>query len=311
MKIREFKKGLNETYLLVKKIEEKKTKPGDLYLSMELTDGESNIVAKQWSTSLIDTMAKQSIIVYVSIEVGTYNNMPDYTIRQLRPASDTEGISYSQFIKSAPIEPNTMYQAIVSDISSIDNDDMKRLTLNILENNKSNLLKWSAAKMIHHNMRGGLLYHMYRMVRSVGDWQKTYPLANRDLLICGATLHDIGKLIELITNDLGDAEYTTNGMLFGHLLIGADMVKEAGEKLNTDPEVIRTLRHIIISHHGTLEHEAIKTPCMFEAEIIHYFDMLDSRSYQYEQLIATTEPGEFTSEKVFGLNNQRIYIQNL
>lgn len=139
---------------------------------------------------------------------------------------------------------------------------------------------------------------MYRMTQSAEKLCLVYDDINKDLLLAGTILHDIGKLEELDVTPLGESDFSLKGRLFGHLYLGMQMVRDTAT--NKDSEIVMQLLHMIASHHGKIEYGAISLPATREAEILHELDMLDSRLYQYEDEYKKIEAGE-TSDKVFGL----------
>lgn len=301
IKIKEFKKGT--IALLVKDVEEKVTKNGKQYLAYTLSDGEKEIFANQWDATKNAAIEKGNIGDF-DMEVGTYNNQPSYTITK-NPILNTFE-DKSKFIPTAPVEAKQMYDEMVKVIQEFTNKDLMRITGNILQDNRAKLMKWSAAKSVHHNVVAGLLYHMYRMMKSAIAMADIYPV-NRDLLIAGVLLHDIGKIAELDTDEFGNTTYTVDGNLFGHLYIGAEMVHDYGVKFETDPEIVRNLKHIILSHHGKLEWEAVKVPCTMEASLVSELDMIDSRIYQFEKLQAEIAPGSVNEQRMYSLDGAHVY----
>ena len=167
----------------------------------------------------------------------------------------------------------------------------------------------SAAISIHHNLRGGLLYHSYRMVKAADALCGVYTNLDRELLLCGTALHDIGKVWEYKTSISGDAEFTASGVLFGHLYMGASLIKGFTADGNYNKEKVQLLIHMILSHHGTQEWGAVSCPAIPEAFALHYIDNLDAKMYMCEEHYEELEPGEITEKKPFGLDN-RIYKPN-
>lgn len=133
---------------------------------------------------------------------------------------------------SAPMDPVDMFNKIHSFATGLGVYGM--LVCTLLEENREKLLTWAAGKSVHHNIRGGLLYHMYTMLQSASQLYKVYknilPL-DRDLLFAGVILHDIGKVRELSCSSIMSIDYTPDGNLLGHLFIGAEMVGECAKKL--------------------------------------------------------------------------------
>lgn len=179
-----------------------------------------------------------------------------------------------------------------------DDYSLTALTVRLISKNSKAFSSSSAAKSMHHNLMGGLLYHTYRMVKASYSVCDIYTTLNRELLVCGTALHDIGKIEELSTSELGAANYTPDGRLFGHALIGIEMIDKmvaeadsAAGRETYNREDVRLLKHLIASHHGTLEWGAITLPAVPEAMVLHNIDMIDSRMYMYEEGLASTKPG--------------------
>ena len=141
---------------------------------------------------------------------------------------DTENIN--DYIVHAPYDSQKMFDRILDrlDKGVKEPTALSEFTKQILFDNYDKILSWSAASKIHHNCRGGRLYHTFRMVESAYYLRCVYQV-DAELLICGTILHDIGKLKELDTDNLGTAEYTIPGTLFGHSTLGIEMIDKAYE----------------------------------------------------------------------------------
>lgn len=288
---------------LVKEVQECMTRTNKPYVVVTLSDvDKTEIKAKMWDTTKADFEAIDSRLIYCSIAVSMYNGNLNYVVKQFREATEDEA-NIADFIKSAPLSGNKMYSDIFNFAQKFEDQDYGRLICNILQNNKEHMLYWSAAKAIHHNMIGGLLYHTYRMLETACNLSDIYSF-NRELLYTGVILHDIGKLVELNTNQEGIAEYSVEGSLLGHSLLGCDMILQYGDKLSLPKEKIMVLRHMLAAHHGKLEWGAIQEPMIPEAFLLNYLDIIDSKMFQLEAL--DISPGTL-SEKIFGLENKRIY----
>ena len=172
------------------------------------------------------------------------------------------------------------------------------------EDNREKLLTWAAGKSVHHNIRGGLLYHMYTMLQSASQLYKVYknilPL-DRDLLFAGVILHDIGKVRELSCSSIMSIDYTPDGNLLGHLFIGAEMVGECAKKLGLPEEKTLLLQHMLLSHHGKREMGAVTLPAIPEASILPHVDCMDAEMYMFRSAREETKPGEM-SDKIFALD---------
>ena len=309
-KIKEFEpEKAVTTVLLVESIEECKTKNNGSYCKIQMTDGESRIVAKLWNSEKANLNMSEGGLATVTVNVGTYMGQPDYKIQNYAdPPLDAD---IKEFIMSAPMDTKEMYQRILAVFRKYTEGQEKTTITEIVEalygKYMEKLLYWSAAKSVHHACYGGLLYHTYRMAMAAQYLGRLYKL-DMELLLGGILLHDIGKLEELDTSPIGVADYTPDGEMFGHALIGIRMVEgyvhEAiinGEQVDTNR--VKALEHIIASHHGNLEWGAIAKPMIPEAAMVHYIDNLDAQMYQYEETRATLEPGTM-SDRVFGLGSR-------
>ena len=185
-----------------------------------------------------------------------------------------------------------MIYQIIADITDC---DLRTVTEYLIKQNEKNFRMWSAAKSVHHNYLRGLLYHICRIVANIKCISEVYGL-NKDLLMSAAILHDIGKLRELKMDSIGNAEYTKEGNLYGHLYLGAVMVQEACETtmVSKSSNSIQLLIHMILSHHGKLEYGAVKSPETREAYVLHLLDDMDSKLWVYEDIMKNTEPGTFS-----------------
>lgn len=306
------------TVCLVKRVEEKLTKRGTTYCRVTLSDGtnpdiEANIWDKTregfysvlWGNK--ERLEKglplvEKGLITCGIYPKKYNDSTTYDIQGYGPAPEKADIG--EFIKKAPIESLVMYSYLVGLLSP---DTLYGQIVKILyEANKEKLLYASAAKSMHHDIYGGLLYHTFRMAQNAEQIAKVYPV-DRDLLLAGVILHDIGKLREMDTDNLGIAEYTIDGNLFGHLFMGTEMVRDAAIGLGFDgTEEVRKLMHMVASHHGKPEWDAIKRPMFLEAELLFFIDNMDARVYQYEEEYEKLEPGTMSDNIIFGLDH-RVY----
>lgn len=296
-------------YLLLVRLEEVKGTNGK-YCKITVSDGSEIVVAKMWGTSLKDFRINPKSVIRATIECGEYRGRKDYIIKSCEPAINVD-ISIRDFVQKAPLDSDIMFKEIIDTVSSVpehtDHKSLGQLTESIYSENKIKLLYWSAAENIHHNMYAGLLYHTYRMLKQAEVLVKVYPSLDPELLYAAVALHDIGKLVELETDECGMASYTAEGRLFGHAVIGMEMVDKKASEGGYDPEKVKCLKHCIASHHGRIEWGAVVLPQIEEAAILHYIDMIDSRVQQYEKTMESMDPGTETDEMVFGLDRVKVY----
>jgi len=310
LKISDLAEGNSTIYLLVKEISQKTARNGKPYTSLTLTDGKEVIQANMFDTASLRFPAGVGDVALFVIRCAPYNGKLSYTVESARALNYSDPVKLSDFIKSAPMPAEEIYSRCIELIGKYVTDSgVRELCTAIFEDNKEKLLHAAAAKSVHHSGVGELLWHVYRMALTAPRIADVYKI-NKDLVVAGALLHDIGKLRELDTDPMGVTSYTVDGNLFGHLLMGAGMIDEYGKKLGTDENVIRALKHIIVSHHGTREFGAIQLPATPEAYAVYMLDNLDSRMYIYSAELEKLSPGEL-SEKVFFLDGVSIWNSGL
>lgn len=306
-----------ETYAMLESINQKVAKNASCYVELVLCDGESCIIARQFNTETSDLMGigiADPCVVRVCINVGTYNGNRSYTVSYIALGDDA-GLGLEDFIMKAPIDQEVAFNQLIenikeSHVNSYEDtmfDSLASLAIDILNENKVDFIRASAAKSIHHNVIGGLLYHSATMVEQAIKVIDTYPALDREILICGAALHDIGKLQEMQTSATGKTEYTTDGRLLGHAAIGIMILEDSATRLGSfNPERVKLLQHMIAAHHGQLEYGAITTPAIPEASVLHALDMIDSRAYVFENAYKDMVEGSI-SENIYALNGSRVY----
>ncbi len=303
--------------VLVSAIVENTARNGNTFVKVSLKDGFSEVKAMMFDASeesLASPGIRQNTIADAELSVSEYQGSKSFKIVQIRPTADST-LTVNDFTKLPPVDLDLMYSEIFSLLESSANDydgnytPLSDLALKILTKYKDSYMTSSAAISMHHNLRGGLLYHSYRMVKAADALCGVYTNLDRELLLCGTALHDIGKVWEYKTSISGDAEFTASGVLFGHLYMGASLIKGFTADGNYNKEKVQLLIHMILSHHGTQEWGAVSCPAIPEAFALHYIDNLDAKMYMCEEHYEELEPGEITEKKPFGLDN-RIYKPN-
>lgn len=293
------------TVVLVASIEEHETQTGSVYCRLALSDGESQILANLWNTSKEDLLKKVSEKALITAELypKVYKGALGYELKRYSAAPAECRIE--DFVIKAPMDSEKMFNEITTLVfrdvpEGNDGGTLATMVYNIYHKYYNNILYWSAAKSVHHNFYGGLLYHTLRMLRAAIMVSKVYPV-DMELLFAGVALHDIGKLVELDTDSLGVADYSIDGNLFGHTLLGTQIIDdEARENPIYNPEKVKMLKHMLASHHGQLDWGAITLPAIPEAMMLHEIDMIDSRMMQFEDVYGKLEDGEM-SDRIFGL----------
>lgn len=303
--------------VLIVSITENIARNGKTFLRISLKDGSTEIQAMLFDSSIAGLEAiglKTESVADVELNVSEYQGGKSFKISSIKPTSDST-LTINDFVKLPPIDLDIMYNEIIDMINRTADtfdgkfDPLSELAVKILEANKEHYMSSSAAITMHHNLKGGLLYHSYRMVKAADSLCNVYDTLDRELLVCGAALHDIGKIWEYKTSPSGDAEYAKGGVLFGHLYMGASLIKDYTKDSKYNMEKVQMLIHLILSHHGTQEFGAVSCPAIPEAFALNHIDDLDAKIYMCESHYETLKAGEFTEKKPFGLDN-RIYKPN-
>lgn len=311
---------INRTYIrevLLQSINEKVAKNGKPYVELEMSDGDSAIVARKFDTCLTDLTGigiEEETVVTISVKVSLYNGDKSYTVEEIL-ISDCLDVSIDDFILKADIDIEKTWQQLICNIkcshtpSSRDEifEPLSTMTLRILNANKRKFIHSAAGKSVHHNVIGGLLQHTAAMVQEAMFTALNYPSLDKELLVCGAALHDIGKLREMKTSKTGHVEYTSDGRLLGHSSIGIQLIEyyndvDGSEDFIPDGERVLLLEHLLASHHGSLECGAITEPAIPEAAVLHAIDMMDSRIDIFKKAYKDMDPGEI-SANIFALRN--------
>ncbi|NLM36392.1 MAG: HD domain-containing protein, partial [Clostridiales bacterium] len=232
-------------------------------------------------------------------------------IEKIRPTTEEDNLDVSEFVPTAPLPAQEMYNFIMSYVDNMKNDDIRLLVTTMLEEYKDKLMYYPAAKKNHHAVRSGLLYHVSTMLRAAEKLCEVYTSLNKDLLYAGVILHDLAKMEEMASSQLGIvSDYTVEGTLLGHIIQGIKNVELVGQRLGIDKEVVMLLQHMILSHHYEPEYGSPVKPMIPEGEILHYLDIIDARLFDMTKATKEIEPGSF-SDRLWSLENRRIYKPNL
>ncbi len=259
-----------------KQVKPKKT--GDVYLALTLCDRSGQIDAKMWDnvSDAIDVF-EQDDFVKIRGLINKYSNRFQLTIHKLRRMDDSE-VEYCDYLPKTNKDVDGMWRAVAGYVESLQNSYLKSLLEAVMGDPQiAEAYKLApAAKSLHHAFIGGLLEHVVSLMKLCDTVAPLYPHINRDLLLTGAFLHDVGKIHEL--NYQRSFSYTTKGQLLGHMIIELEMLHEKIALVPGFPGELKTLiEHLIISHHGKYEFGSPKLPMFPEALMLHYLDDLDSK----------------------------------
>lgn len=299
-----------QCFLLIKSIQSKKAKNDSIYIDLTLGDGEGlEINGKIWKADKIDiSQYKPGSMVKIAGLVQEYKGNKQLSIDKIRNIVDSDNIDIDAFVKKAPIESMEMYNRVINHyVEAIHNKDIKRLTLTMFQEKKDKLSYYPAAKTHHHDIKGGLLYHILTMLEVGEKISSSYTFIDTDLLFSGIILHDLSKVDEIQSNELGIVEdYTKEGKLLGHIIQGINEIDRVARELEIDNEVKLLIQHMILSHHYHPEYGSPKKPLIPEAELLHYLDIMDARMYAMNKALETIQEGQF-AERNYSLEGRSMY----
>jgi len=297
-----------DSFFLVKSSEVKSDKNGKLYMDLILGDGREEINGKIWNLNKdIEERIEDYKVMKIRGTASEWKGVKQLKIERIREITPQDEVNIKEFVETAPMETEDMVVEINEYILKIQNEDIKKVVIEILGKHKEKMEYYPAAKSNHHSIKGGLLYHLVRMLRLGENISQIYQNINRDLLYAGILLHDISKVDEMDSNKMGIVQdYTRDGKLIGHITLGVIEIEKAAEKLEIDDEIKVLLQHMVLSHHYFPEFGSPKKPMILEAEILHYIDLLDARVYDFEEGLKNVEDGKF-SDRIWTLDNINIY----
>jgi 3'-5' exoribonuclease len=256
----------------------KPKKSGEPYLALTLGDRSGHIEAKMWDNveDALDAF-EQDDFVKIKGLLNKYKSRFQITIHKIRRLGDSE-VDFSDYLPKTTKDIGELWQTLAGFVAGFQNPYLKALVESFMADPEiaEAYRNAPAAKSLHHAYIGGLLDHVVSLCRSCDLVSRNYPQINRDLLLTGAFLHDIGKIHELTYNR--SFSYSTRGQLLGHMVIELEMLQAKLALVPGFPDELKTLvEHLIISHHGQYEFGSPKLPMFPEAIMLHYLDDLDSK----------------------------------
>ncbi len=292
--IRDIKSGDKVSdYFLVAEKNLAFSQKGAPYLNVRLKDKTGELDGKIWDNAREwDKAFKKGDIVRIEARSANYKNVIQLSIMELKKAAD-EDITLSDYLPAARRDGGVMLAELMIIVESVDNPHLKALLYAFFQDEEiADLFKRApAAKGFHHIYLGGLLEHTLSVARLLDLACAQYEGIDRDLLLTGGILHDIGKIYELSYGRTVD--YTDEGRLVGHIVMGAEMVdKRIAAREDFPAHLALKLRHVMLSHHGDLEYGSPKRPKTVEALIVHFIDDLDAKVNAFQEFIAAAPDDE-------------------
>ncbi len=293
-----------EGYVLVRMSEQRTGSNGAKYLDLTLADCTGELNGKVWDGN-VDPPPVGSVVKVRGI-TQEYNGRLQLRIEKLRPIAEDDKIDMNLLTPSAPENPETMLGEINATIDAMTSKPLVSIVKAMLARYAKQLPYFPAAQRIHHAERSGLLHHTLGMIRLAKAVLPLYPKLNADLLLAGVIVHDLCKMEELDSDELGVVrDYTPEGLLLGHISIGVARIGETAKELGIAGEPVLLLQHMLLSHHGEDMYGSPRKPMFPEAEVLHWLDILDARMNEIDTALAKLPPGAF-SEKVWSLE-RRLY----
>lgn len=293
-----------EGFLLVRSSDQRTGSNGSRYLDMNLTDRTGEINCKMWDGNVAPPPA--GTVIKVRGLVQEYNGRLQLRVERLRAVTDADPVDLSLLVPCAPEPPEDMLREIEETIDRFQSDDLRKITREMLRMAGDSILWFPAGQRLHHAERSGLLHHTVGMLRTAEHILMAYPFLHGDLLRAGVILHDLSKIGEMKSDELGNVtDYTRDGLLIGHLVRGVARLAEAAKNVGVEGELVLLLEHMIISHHGEVEYGSPRMPMFPEAEVLHWLDLLDARMNEMQGIMNRVPAGAF-SEKIWSLE-RRMY----
>lgn len=288
---------------LITKCDRGRTAKNTPYLSLLLEDRSGILDAKFWNlTEEQLAQYRTGMVVEAFGEIIFHKNAAQLRVRKLLVDEEANLLDY---VREAPMSKEEMEQEVHSYIEGMQDPLLKEIVREVLALVKDSFYLYPAATRNHHNFVGGLAYHTLSMAKLGNKIADQYDFLDRDLLMAGILLHDLGKVEELSAPML--PEYTTKGNLLGHISIGSQLIDRVAMALEAEnEEKVILLKHMVLSHHGKFEYGSPVLPMIPEAEVLTILDNLDSRLYMMKQSIDSTQPGTF-GPRVFALENRMVY----
>ena len=275
-----------DDFFLVKASRLAETRAGKPYLTLEVADRSGEISGPIWdNVEAVQGLCQAGLFVHLGGQVQSYRDKLQLKIDSVRGVERGD-VDLADFTLVSDQDRGGMARELQALVASVKNPFLRKLLAFFFKKEPmwQRFQDAPAAKGIHHAYAGGLLEHSLSVARIADLLAAHYPGVDRSLLLAGALLHDIGKVDEL-SMDLAVIDYTAQGRLKGHLVMGSEMVAAAaGQIRDFPPELLTRLQHLILSHHGRQEFGSPTVPMTIEAFLLSFIDDLDAKMNLMEQL---------------------------
>ena len=268
------------------------TDKGLSYLNVTFQDKTGTIEGKKWDASESDLkLLAPGSVVMVDALVNLYKGQPQLKVVGIGRINP-EDVVMANLARVSPIPLEELKARLDIYLNSFKDKDVEKVTRAVIEHFYDRYVTFPGAVKVHHEFGSGIIHHSIFMADVADAIAKIYTQVDRDILVAGALLHDIGKTIEY-ENPIAPVQ-TAEGKLCGHIAIGYAEFRKVVDELDIKSEVPLLLEHMILSHHGSLEFGSPVMPATREALLLSEIDMLDSRQMILDKALAAVNEGEFT-----------------
>ena len=299
-------------FLLIRRLEIRNTRTGSSYLSTELGDKSASLNANMWEGfSELAATGEVGDVVKVKGTIEEFQGALQIRVTSIKLATAADKVSPRDFLPESKRNLEEMKKEFNQKIKSISNVLLGKLLKQIFSGERfEQFCNAPAGKSWHHAYVHGLLEHTLEIIKICELMCKFHPEMNRDLLISGAMLHDIGKIEELSYDSA--FEYTDKGKLVGHIVIASMMVRDEIKKIPGFPlELENNLIHLILSHQGKLEHASPVVPKTAEAIALYQADELSAKVNAYKSAIETEIRGDTNWTRFISLADTDLHKHNI
>ena len=263
------------------------TKNGKPYESVVLQDKTGTIDAKVWEPNN-PGIGDYDTLDYIEVygDVTNFQGALQVSVKRIRVCGEGE-YNASDYLPVSSKGIDNMYQELLSLVQSIENPYLKKLLEAFFVKDEAFIKAFrnsSAAKTVHHGFVGGLLEHTLSVAKLCDYYCTAYPILKRDLLLTAAMCHDIGKTREI--SAFPENDYTDDGQLLGHIVIGSQMAAEKASGIEGFPHgLLIQVQHCILAHHGKYEYGSPKIPAIIEALALNYADDTDAKMETFKEIL--------------------------
>lgn len=285
--VSDLQKGMSlqgDTFALreVQLMETKAKKP---YYRVTLVDKTGSISGNVWGDNFArveKSALKAGKVVMIDAVVEDYKGTLTLNIDRVTAVSEA---TLDEYVEGSDFDLDELFGALMNYIEKVENKEIKKY-LDSLFSDEDFAMKYKtmpAAEYVHHSFRGGLIEHVVEMLDLMQPLRKYYPEADYDMITLGVILHDVGKLQELFV-DGTVVQRSKVGYLIGHIALGFELIVKTAEKYLSEEQLL-LLKHIILSHHGSLEFGSPVVPSTLEAGIVSQLDSISSQVRIFQKVI--------------------------